>query len=132
VAKARSDIPKALSKGNRNCNRISYISGFMLCFRVKASFDGQRCGMGWQGYRAPRGLVEATTRNHRKAGRADAELSWLGTGFWPLIALDNPTHESDLSNRSYAVEQFEAQAWDRATRLRLTLTVFPVSARSTA
>jgi len=30
VAKARSDIPKALSKGNRNCNRISYKAGIGL------------------------------------------------------------------------------------------------------
>jgi hypothetical protein len=58
-------------------------------------------GMDWRDYWAPRGLVEATTRNHAKRGRGSAELSWAGTGFWPLIVLDNAfwhrTHDSDLS-----------------------------------
>jgi len=37
VAKARSDIPKALSKGNRNCNRISYNNP--LCFLCSFVFS---------------------------------------------------------------------------------------------
>ena len=61
-------------------------------------------GMDWRDYWAPRSLVEATTRNHRKRGRASAELSWVGTQFWPLIVLDNafwhPSHESDLGRDS--------------------------------